>query len=74
MHIVFDCPGIWGFNLKQKVQEGRDSTQNVVKVDSFLVCSPSCNRFFSDSFEEVFFFIPHVLLVKISTNHYYFVI
>lgn len=27
VHIVFDCPFIWGFNLKQKVQEGRDSKQ-----------------------------------------------
>ena len=25
VHVVFDCPSIWGFNLKQKVQEGRDS-------------------------------------------------
>lgn len=25
IHLVFDCPDIWGFNLKRKLQEERDS-------------------------------------------------
>ena len=35
VHVLFDCPGIWGFNLKKKVQDERDAKRK--KIPELLV-------------------------------------
>ena len=49
IHVVFDKPGIWGFNLKKKVQNERDSKQKevatlpeeIIKDETRIPCSTS---------------------------------